>query len=76
MKLPTDLAAPPGEADLFLNGRTDAGVPQLGKLPLYQPAPVGAPPPPPPPPAAVAPAGGGSAERQPTGFEKDYGHVL
>jgi pilus assembly protein CpaC len=74
MKLPTDLAAPPGEADLFLNGRTDAGVPQLGKLPLYQPAPVGAPPPPPP--AAVAPGGGGSAERQPTGFEKDYGHVL
>jgi pilus assembly protein CpaC len=75
MKLPTDLAAPPGEADLFLNGRTDAGVPQLGKLPLYQPAPTASPPPPPPP-TAVAPAGGGSAERQPTGFEKDYGHVL
>lgn len=74
MKLPTDLAAPPHEADLFLNGHTDSGVPQVGGFPGAASPP---PPPPPPPPAAVpAPGAGGSAERGPTGFEKDYGHVL
>jgi pilus assembly protein CpaC len=74
MKLPTDLAAPPHEADLFLNGHTDAGVPPVGGFPgAAAPTPV---PPPPPPPPAPAPGAGGSAERGPTGFEKDYGHVL
>jgi pilus assembly protein CpaC len=65
-KAPTDRAGPPNEADLFLNGRTDTGVPPSA-APFVQPAV-----PPPPPPAG----GGGTALNQPIGFEKDYGHVL
>jgi pilus assembly protein CpaC len=70
LKAPTDLAGPPNEADLLINGRTDTGVPQLARP--FHPA-TGAPPPPPPP----APVTGGMAEtNKPSGFEKDYGHVL
>jgi len=65
MKAPTDRVGPPNEADLFLNGRTDTGVPPSA-APFVQPA---APPPPPPIP-------GGTAQAKPIGFEKDYGHVL
>ena len=65
LKAPTDRVGPPNEADLFLNGRTDTGVPP-GPRALTQPAP------PPPPPAPA----GGMAQKKPNGFEKDYGHVL
>ena len=78
MKVPTDRATPPDEADLFLLGRTDGGV---GANPLEptRPSPVGRPigempqsaPPPPPP-----PAGGGMAALDPTKLEKDYGHAF
>jgi len=82
LKAPTDRVRPPNEADLFLLGRTDSGVAAApGVLP---------PPPPPGPmipvggaaaaaPAAktvAAPASGGMAAAEPSGFEKDYGHVL
>ena len=67
IKLPTDRAGPPNEADLFLFGRTDTGVPQ-------GPGATGVPPSAPPPPPPAVP--GGSAAAQPTGFEKEYGHVL
>jgi pilus assembly protein CpaC len=65
MKAPTDRVGPPNEADLFLLGRTDTGVPPA---PEFDP---------PPQPVVVAPpAPGGTAERKPVGFEKEYGHVL
>ena len=72
LKVPTDRVGPPNEADLLLNGRTDTGVPRSA-APFVQPAP-----PSPPPPAVVTPpsGGGGTALKKPTGFEKDYGHVL
>jgi pilus assembly protein CpaC len=87
LKAPTDRVGPPNEADLLINGRTDTGVPPTGR-PFVQP--VAPPLPPPPPPAGtVVPAGstggaavpsgsGGVAQNynKPTGFEKDYGHVL
>ena len=60
---PTDRVQQPNEADLFLLGRTDTGVPPIQEIRSPTPAP------------APAPAGG-SATRKPTGFEKDYGHVL
>jgi pilus assembly protein CpaC len=62
LKVPTDRVQPPHEADLFINGRTDTGVPPTGIEPAL------------PPPPALTP--GGSAQLQPSGFEKDYGHVL
>lgn len=68
MKLPTDRVGPPNEADLFLLGRTDTGVP-AGPGAFSKP-----PTNPPPPPVPLGP--GGSASRKPTGFEKEYGHVL
>ena len=72
LKVPTDRVGPPNEADLFLNGRTDTGVPPAATPFVTQP-----PPPPPPPPAVVVPpTGGGMAKKAPSGFEKDYGHVL
>lgn len=64
LKAPTDRVGPPNEADLFLNGRTDTGVPPAPR-PFTQPAP--------PPPAALP---GGMTQKSPSGFEKDYGHVL
>ena len=68
LAVPTDRVGPPNEADLFLLGRTDTGVPAgpgaVGALP---PAPVVVPP-------AAQP--GGSAALKPIGFEKEYGHVL
>jgi len=77
MKFPTDRAGPPHEADLFFNGRTDTAVPPAA-TPFVQPAPL--PPPPPPPPvtgaAATSSTPAGTAQKQPIGFEKDYGHVL
>ncbi len=67
LKVPTDRAGPPAEADLFLLGRTDTGVPPSPGATVAPPPPVVVVPP---------PAGGGSASLQPTGFEKEYGHVL
>jgi pilus assembly protein CpaC len=68
LKVPTDRAGPPPEADQFFLGRTDAGVP---------PGPVMQNPHPLTPVAPPGPAGsGGSAQRKPIGFEKEYGHVL
>jgi pilus assembly protein CpaC len=67
LKVPTDSAGPPNEADLLLNGRTDTGVPPAAR-PFVTPIA----PPPPTPPAGT----GGMSEKAPTGFEKDYGHVL
>jgi pilus assembly protein CpaC len=71
LKAPTDRVGPPHEADLFLNGRTDTGVPPSA-------APFVTPPPPPPPPstAPVDQSRGAAARKKPSGFEKDYGHVL
>ena len=66
LKVPTDRVGPPNEADLFLNGRTDTGVPPAA-------APFVTPPPPLPPPPT---GGAGTAHKKPSGFEKDYGHVL
>ncbi len=63
LKLPTDRVKPPNEMDLFLNGRTDTGVPQVQGVPSTATQPP-------------APAPGGSAARKPTGFEKEYGHAL
>jgi pilus assembly protein CpaC len=63
LRAPTDRVGPPNEADLFLNGRTDTGVPPSSAPFVTQPR-------------APAPAPGGSAQRQPVGFEKDYGHEL
>jgi pilus assembly protein CpaC len=65
LKLPTDRVGPPHEADLFLNGRTDTGVPPSDVEPAR---PIGGPP--------ASPVPGGSAQRQPVGLEKDYGHEL
>jgi pilus assembly protein CpaC len=69
LKVPTDRVGPPNEADLLLNGRTDTGVPPAAR-PFVTPY---APPPPPPPPPAT---GGMAQAKKPSGFEKDYGHVL
>jgi pilus assembly protein CpaC len=66
LKSPTDLAGPPNEADLLINGRTDTGVPPSAR-PFVTPAPLPSPP---------APGAGGMSQKQPIGFEKDYGHVL
>jgi pilus assembly protein CpaC len=63
LRAPTDRVQQPNEADLFLLGRTDTGVAPIQEI--GTPAPASAP----------APAGG-SATRKPTGFEKEYGHVL
>lgn len=71
LKAPTDRVGPPNEADLLLDGRTDTGVPPAAR-PFVQPAPL--PPPPPPPPSSGT--GGLAQAKQPSGFEKDYGHVL
>jgi pilus assembly protein CpaC len=78
MKVPTDRATPPDEADLFLLGRTDGGV-GVNPLAPTQPSPVGRPigevaPPPNERPVPMAP--GGSASLDPTRLEKDYGHAL
>jgi pilus assembly protein CpaC len=69
LKAPTDLSGPPNEADLLIDGRTDTGVP-----PAARPFVTTTPPPPPPPPPP--PTGGMAQAKQPSGFEKDYGHVL
>ena len=70
LKAPTDRVGPPNEADLLLNGRTDTGVPPAAR-PFVTPSPVAPPVQPPPP-----PAGGMAQAKKPSGFEKDYGHVL
>ena len=70
LKLPTDRVKPANEADLFLLGRTDTGVPPA---PEFDPAPLGRPITTTPPTGGPA---GGSAARKPSGFEKEYGHVL
>ena len=66
LKSPTDFSGPPNEADLLINGRTDTGVAPSAR-PFVTPAPL------PPPPVT---GGGGMSQKQPIGFEKDYGHVL
>ena len=78
LKVPTDRVGAPNEADLFLLGRTDTGV-RPGPPPIRRAVPYAEPPvdmPPPPPAVLVAPPSGGSAQRQPIGLEKDYGHVF
>ncbi|WP_051531886.1 type II and III secretion system protein family protein [Sphingomonas sp. URHD0057] len=65
LKAPTDRVGPPNEADLFLNGRTDTGVPPAA-TPFVQPVPG----------PVLPPPGGMALAKQPHGFEKDYGHVL
>ena len=69
LKVPTDRVKPPNEADLFLLGRTDTGVPPA---PEFDPPPLGRPVITNPAPSAP----GGSAQRKPSGFEREYGHVL
>jgi pilus assembly protein CpaC len=71
LKLPTDRVGSPNEADLLLNGRTDTGVPAAPR-PFVAPAVPPSPPPPPP----TGGSGGMAQSKQPSGFEKDYGHVL
>ena len=69
LKVPTDRAGPPGEADLFTLGRTDTGVAPAQEF--TQPPVLSRPP------VVVRPATpGGSAENKPVGLEKEYGHVL
>ena len=73
MRLPTDRATPPDEADLFLLGRTDGGV-GVNPLAPTQPSPVGQP-------IGQMPQGpagspGGMAALDPNKLEKDYGHAL
>ena len=77
LKLPTDRATPPNEADLFLLGRTDGGV-GVNPLNPTRSSPVGRPIGEVAPPLneRVAPAPGGSAALDPRRLEKDYGHVL
>ena len=70
LKAPTDRVGPPNEADLLLNGRTDTGVPPAARPFVIPPPPL------PPPPGATVPPAGGMSQKKPTGFEKDYGHVL
>jgi pilus assembly protein CpaC len=72
MKVPTDRATPPDEADLFLNGRTDGGVSPNPIDPMNQ-SPVGRPIGHP---SAPASSPGGMATLDPSRLEKDYGHAL
>ena len=72
MKVPTDRATPPDEADLFLLGRTD-GSTGVNPLAPSQPSPVGRPIGQPSTPAATP---GGMATLDPSRLEKDYGHAL
>ncbi|QDP19473.1 type II and III secretion system protein family protein [Sphingomonas xanthus] len=69
LKVPTDRATPPDEADLFLLGRTDGAV---GANPLAptQPSPVMRPI------GETAPPSGGMAALDVNRLEKDYGHAL
>ncbi|MEO6248352.1 MAG: type II and III secretion system protein family protein, partial [Sphingomicrobium sp.] len=78
LKVPTDRVLPPNEADLFLLGHTDTGVPAgptLNRGSIGEPSRPTLPPPPvvvpvgPPPPG---PASGMNTKA----LEKDYGHVL
>lgn len=71
LRVPTDRAAPPAEADLFLLGRTDTAVPAAPQI--REP---GMFPPPASPPPNGGGASGGTAQKGPIGFEKEYGHVL
>jgi pilus assembly protein CpaC len=73
LKVPTDTSKQANEADQFLLGRTDTGVPaapapfrgRAHTAPPTSPSEVGG-----------GTGSGGSAARGPIGFEKDYGHVL
>jgi pilus assembly protein CpaC len=68
LKVPTDRAQPPADADLFLLGRTDTAVPPVPGQPVYAPAPAPAP--------ANGSGGGGMSKQKLSGFEKEYGHVF
>ena len=75
MKVPTDRATPPNEADLFLLGRTDGAVGPTQVDPNYHSPvgrPIGEPYAVPPPPAGP----GGMALLDPSKLEKDYGHAF
>jgi pilus assembly protein CpaC len=67
LRVPTDRVSPPNEADLFLNGRTDTGVPNGPAGMIQRPA-TAAP--------VLLPPAGGMAQSAPVGLEKEYGHVL
>ncbi len=81
MKVPTDRALPPSEAELFLLGRTDRAV---GANPLDAPSqswpapgrPLGEPGPVMQAPVPAPAGGGGMAVLDPSKLEKDYGHAL
>jgi pilus assembly protein CpaC len=66
LKAPTDRVKPPNEADLFLNGRTDSGVPP-SSAPFVTPRPGV---------TILPPPSGGMASVNPADLEKDYGHAL
>ena len=70
MKVPTDRATAPDEADLFFNGRTDGGV-SPNPIDALDQGPVGRPIGQP-----SAPAPGGMAAIDTSRLEKDYGHAL
>jgi len=81
LKVPTDRATPPNEADLFLLGRTDGAVganpvaPNMRSpvgRPIGEPRSVDGPNGQP----VLPPAPGGMANANPKALEKDYGHVL
>jgi len=74
LKVPTDRVSPPNELDLFGASRTDTGVPS-------GPGAVGIPPADAAPPTVIVKPvqpgqPGGMAAAKPTGFQKEYGHVL
>ena len=72
VKVPTDRAGPPTEADLFLLDRTDTGVHPGPGAPGIPPADT-------PPANVITPpttGPGGTAAAKPIGFEKEYGHVF
>jgi len=74
LKVPTDRVSPPNELDLFGASRTDTGVPSGPGATGIPPADTRVRVVPVPAPAPAQP--GGMAAAKPTGFQKEYGHVL
>lgn len=73
LRVPTDRVQPPNEADLLVNGRQDSAMPPSDVEVAVPPSAAPLPAPPPPPPATPVV---GALQSKPSGFEKDYGHVL